>query len=183
MTENENIETENTAAASSEPAEKEETGKEKKAKQLKKDLADTEKKLAEALQTLEQTQTKYVAVYAEYENFRKRSAKEKDELYSGAVASVVTNFLPLLDNIDRAKGYSPDDEGLKALGKQLDEIFAKLGVTEMQTDGAQFDPNLHNAIMHEEDPEIGENVITQTFAKGYALGDRVLRHAMVKVAN
>ncbi len=183
MTEEKNIENENIDAENQQQDEKEESGKEKKAKQLKKELSETEKKLAQTEEKLDETKTKYIAVCAEYENFRKRSAKEKEELYSGAVASVVTSFLPLLDNIERALSYSPDDEGLKALRKQLDEIFASLGVTEMQTDGAQFDPNLHNAIMHEENPELGENVITQTFAKGYAIGDKVLRHAMVKVAN
>lgn len=126
---------------------------------------------------------RYLRLYAEYENFRKRSEKEKSDCYANAYADALCAFLPLLDSMAQAQQFSPDDEGIQALVKQQNDILAKLGITEMESDGAAFDPNLHNAIMHEENPDVGESIITQTFQKGYLRGDRVLRHAVVKVAN
>ncbi len=125
----------------------------------------------------------YLRLYAEYENFRKRSEKEKNDCYASAYADALCAFLPLMDSMAQAQQFSPDDKGIQALMKQQNDILSKLGITEMQSDGAVFDPNLHNAIMHEENPDVGENVITQTFQKGYLRGDKVLRHAVVKVAN
>ncbi len=160
-----------------------EDNKNKKQKQLKKEVTELQNKLDKLQKERDELYDKYVAVVAEYSNYRKRSSAEKDDLYSASVASTVTSFLALLDNLERAASYAPDDAGIAALLKQFGEILTKLGVTEMETDGKTFDPNLHNAIMHEEDADKPENTIVTTFAKGYMLGDRVVRHAMVKVVN
>ncbi len=132
---------------------------------------------------LDEQNDKYLRLYAEYENFRKRSAKEKTDTYNDAFTDVVTSFLPLLDNLERALQYEPENQGFIMITKQLNDIFAKLGVEEIKSDGEEFDPNLHNAIAHEDDEEKGENIITQTFQKGYTLNGKVIRHAVVKVCN
>lgn len=176
---NEELTPEETAAEPSEVSEE----KEEKGKKEKK-LSHREQKELESLKAqLEEKNDQYLRLYAEYENFRKRSEKEKTECYTAAYADALTAFLPLLDSLAQALQFSPEDEGIKALVKQQNDILAKLGITEIESDGAPFDPNFHNAIMHEENPELGENVVVQTFQKGYMRGDRVLRHAMVKVAN
>ena len=89
----------------------------------------------------------------------------------------------MADSLDKALEFNPDDDGIKALCKLLTDTFAKIGVTAIESDGAEFDPNLHNAIMHEEDESMGENMVSQTFQKGYMLKEKVIRHAMVKVVN
>ena len=157
-------------------------GKEKGKKEKK--LSHREQKELEALKAqLEEKNDQYLRLYAEYENFRKRSEKEKADCYTTAYADALTAFLPLLDSMAQALQFSPEDKGIQALVKQQNDILAKLGITEIQSDGAPFDPNFHNAIMHEENPEVGENIVVQTFQKGYVRGEKVLRHAMVKVAN
>ncbi len=159
-----------------------ENGKDKKEKEKK--LSHREQKELEALKAqLDEKTNQYLRLYAEYENFRKRSEKEKADCYTTAYADALTAFLPLIDSMAQAQQFAPEDEGIKALVKQQNDILTKLGITEIESDGAAFDPNFHNAIMHEENPALGENVITQTFQKGYMRGDKVLRHAMVKVAN
>lgn len=157
-------------------------GEEKSKKEKK--LSHREQKELESLKAqLEEKNDQYLRLYAEYENFRKRSEKEKTECYTAAYADALTAFLPLLDSLAQALQFSPEDEGIRALIKQQNDILAKLGITEIESDGAPFDPNFHNAIMHEENPDVGENVVVQTFQKGYMRGEKVLRHAMVKVAN
>lgn len=132
---------------------------------------------------LDEQNDKYLRLYAEYDNFRKRSSKEKTDAYTDARIDAVKAFLPLLDNLERALEYEGDNEGFRMIVKQMNEIFDKLGVKPIESDGASFDPNFHNAIMHEEDPEKGENIVVQTFQKGYTMNDKVIRHAMVKVVN
>ena len=159
-----------------------EKGEEKGKKEKK--LSHREQKELESIKAqLEEKNDQYLRLYAEYENFRKRSEKEKTDCYTAAYADALTAFLPLLDSLAQALQFSPEDEGIKALVKQQNDILAKLGITEIESDGAPFDPNFHNAIMHEENPDVGENVVVQTFQKGYMRGEKVLRHAMVKVAN
>ncbi|MDD4125860.1 MAG: nucleotide exchange factor GrpE [Eubacteriales bacterium] len=126
---------------------------------------------------------KYIRLYAEYENYRKRSEKEKSESFQAGIISAVSAFVPLLDNLDRALTFEPENEGLILLCKLVNEIFDKLGIKEIEADGKPFDPNLHNAIMHEEDPEKGENTVSLTFQKGYTLNGKIIRHAVVKVVN
>ena len=156
---------------------------EKKEKKDKKFFHKEQKELEAAKAQLAEKENQYLLLYAEYENFRKRSEKEKTDCYNTAYGDALTAFLPLIDSMTQALQFSPEDQGIKALAKQLSDILAKLNITEIESDGAQFDPNVHNAIMHEENPELGENVVTQTFQKGYKRGDKVLRCAMVKVAN
>ena len=130
---------------------------------------------------------KYLRLCAEYDNFRKRSQKEKDALYTDVKASAVTAFLPVYDNLVRALKQSTEDEaykkGVEMIMTQFRATMEKLGVTEMNCLGQKFDPAFHNAVMHVEDAEKGENEIVEVFQKGFMLGDRVIRFAMVKVAN
>ncbi len=152
---------------------------EEEAKARKKELKKAEKCAKE----LEDLKDKYVRVCAEYDNYRKRTDKEKGDSYSAGISYSVKMLLPVLDNLDRALAFDPENEGVKMIIKQINESFVKLGVEEIESDGKKFDPELHNAVMHEEDPEKEESVVVQTFQKGYMLGGKVLRHAMVKVAN
>lgn len=175
---------ETVAAETEETAEAQEASTVKEKDKKEKKLSHREQKELEALKAqLEEKNDQYLRLYAEYENFRKRSEKEKTDCYTAAYADALTAFLPLLDSMAQAQQFSPEDEGIRALVKQQNDILAKLGITEIESDGATFDPNFHNAIMHEENPEVGENVVVQTFQKGYMRGEKVLRHAMVKVAN
>lgn len=145
--------------------------------------AELEKQLEEANKALAELNDKYLRIMAEYENYRRRTAKEKEESTSYAFSVAALNFLPLADNFERAVGYAPDDENVTVLFKQLMDILEKMNIKPFNSDGEKFDPNLHNAVMHEDDPDKDENVVVQTFIKGYKIGDKVLRHAMVKVAN
>lgn len=128
---------------------------------------------------------------AEFDNFKKRTAKEKEALYSEAYADAVQAFLPVMDNMERAAaaftGEGSDvntlKEGLEMVYKQLGDVFTKLGVEEIKADGKPFDPEFHNAVMHIDDDSFGDNQIVEVFQKGYKLKDKVLRHSMVKVAN
>ena len=171
-------EAEETAAeATEEVAEvKEEIKKEKKSKKAEKEIAELNEKLSVA-------EDKFLRLAAEYDNYRKRTAKEKSEAYADAYCDAVKAILPLADSLDKALEFSPDDEGIMALSKLLTDILSKIGVSAIESDGKEFDPNLHNAIMHEDDESMGENLVIQTFQKGYVLGEKVIRHAMVKVAN
>lgn len=154
----------------------EETASEINAEEIQAQLEEANKALAEL-------NDKYLRIMAEYENYRRRTAKEKEESTSYAFSVAALNFLPLADNFERAVGYNPDDENITVLYKQLMDILDKMNIKPFVSDGEQFDPNLHNAVMHEDDPEKEENTVVQTFVKGYKIGDKVLRHAMVKVVN
>ena len=130
---------------------------------------------------------KYMRTLAEYDNYRKRTIKEKESIYPEAKAVVIEKFLPVMDNFERALDSAENKdsfyEGIVMLKKQLDDVFASLGVEEIKAVGEQFNPELHNAVMHIDDEEQGENVIVEEFQKGYKIGERVVRHSMVKVAN
>lgn len=170
------VETEATAEAAEV---KEETKKEKKCKKSDK----AEKEINELKAKLAEADDKFLRLAAEYDNYRKRTAKEKSDAYSDAYCDAVKAILPLADSLDKALEFTPDDEGIKALSKLFSDILSRLGVTAIESDGKEFDPNLHNAIMHEDDETMGENLVSQTFQKGYMLGEKVIRHAMVKVVN
>lgn len=130
---------------------------------------------------------KYLRLMAEYDNFRKRSVKEKADIYPEATAKAVEAFLPMADNFERALSTETTDEkyksGVKMIYSQLGEAFKSLGVEVIDRVGETFDPNLENAVSRIEDENLGENVVAQVFQKGYKRGDRVIRHAMVVVAN
>ena len=145
---------------------------------------------AEAVSDLE---ARYMSLYAEYDNYRKRTQKEKENLYADAIASVTKEFLTLIDNLDRAtEGAKKSDEnslekviqGMELVGRQAQDTLKKIGVEEIPAErGTKFDPNLHDAMMHVDDEELGEQEIAMVFAKGYKYKDRVIRHAQVQVAN
>lgn len=130
---------------------------------------------------------KYLRLCAEYDNFRKRSQKEKDSLYADIKAETLKKFLPVYDNLVRALDQSTEDEayrrGVEMIMTQFNTTMEKLGVTEIESLGRKFDPAFHNAVMHVEDAEKGENEIVEVFQKGFIMGDKVIRFAMVKVAN
>ena len=148
---------------------------------------------------IKELEDRYVRLFAEYDNFRKRTAKEKEDLYSSAVVEVTKQWLSVLDNIDRAldaaRTVAAEDgevdetedkmlQGLELIKKQAQDVLAKINVTEIECErGTAFDPNLHEAVMHTEDDSLGENEVAQVFQKGYILKDRVVRHAVVQVAN
>ncbi|ENZ02210.1 hypothetical protein HMPREF1092_01445 [Clostridium thermobutyricum] len=135
---------------------------------------------------LEVEKDKYLRQTAEYQNFKKRTAKEKEGIYTDACVDVLKEILPNLDNIERAIAAEGNIEALKQgvemTLKGFQNSLEKLGVTEIETSEG-FDPNFNNAIMHIEDPELGTNVVVEVFMKGYKRGDKVIRHSMVKTAN
>ena len=158
-------------------------GKEKK---LKAKLASLEKENEKLKSENEELNDKYLRVAAEYDNFRRRSQKEKEGIYSDALSDSVKELLPLFDNLERASSFTESDklaEGLEMILKTIPDVLAKLKVECYGQKGDSFDPNLHNAIMHEENEEYGENEIVEVFQKGYKVNEKIIRYAMVKVAN
>ena len=154
--------------------------------------AETEEKdpilLEKQVESLEATvaeeKDKYLRLLAEYENFRRRSKQEKDALYTDAYADALTLILPILDNLERASAYTDGEQiktGLEMITKQFADVLTKMGVTEIPTE--TFDPHVHNAVMHVEDESLGENVVSQVFQAGFQCGEKVIRFAMVQVAN
>ena len=129
----------------------------------------------------------YLRLAADYDNFRKRTAKEKEASYGNGKADAVAKLLPVYDNLERALNQPTEDaaykKGVEMIMTELVKIFTALGVEIFGDVGDTFDPNLHNAVMHTEDESLGENVITMVFQKGFKLGDKVVRFAMVQVAN
>ncbi len=129
---------------------------------------------------------KYLRMAAEYDNFRRRSREEKQACYDGAMADTVSQILPIIDNLERAALYDDENkvkEGLVMIAKAVETSFANLGVEEVGKVGEKFDPNLHNAVMHVDDENYGENEIIEVFQKGYKKGNKIIRFAMVKTAN
>ncbi len=126
---------------------------------------------------------KYLRLMAEYDNFKKRTQKEKIDIYTNAAADVIEALLPVSDAVSRAVEIESESEGLKLIKKQLDDALKAVGVEEIEAVGQQFDPELHNAVMHVEDEEMDNNTIVEEFAKGYKYKSKVIRHSMVKVAN
>lgn len=127
-------------------------------------------------------------VVAEYENYRNRTAREKAELGAAATSKAVKTLIPALDNLERAMPFADSNpesfkQGVEMTLRQLSGAFKELGVEEIEAEGAVFDPNLHEAVMHVDDDTLGESVITEVFQKGYRLGEKVIRHSVVKVAN
>ena len=165
---------------------KEAAPKNKDEKKYKLKCAALEKELAEIKEKFEAAKDSHLRVAAEYDNFRKRSQKEKDGIYSDAVSDTVKELLPLFDNLDLASSYTDGEkvgEGLSLILKSVPDVLAKLKVESFGEVGETFDPNLHDAMMHEENDELGESVRTEVYRKGYKTGDKIIRHALVKVAN
>lgn len=146
-------------------------------------LSEEEKLRAE----LDEQKDKYLRVVAEYDNFRKRTAKERLELISTSKADAITQILPVVDNFERALSAQTQDEtyktGIEMIFKQLNEVLKGLGIEEINPIGEKFDPSVANAVNQIEDENLGDNEVAQVFQKGYRIGDKVLRYAMVVVAN
>ena len=156
----------------------------KKTRHLEAETLELKKKLEAAEAAVAETNDKYLRLAAEYDNFRKRTAKERDGIYNDAYADALAALFPVVDNLERAAQYTDGEnvaKGVALVLKSVRETLEKLGVTEIET--KTFDPNLHNAVMHVEDENYGEGEIVEVLQKGYRRGERVLRYAMVKVAN
>ena len=139
-------------------------------------------------QLLAEAADKYLRLAAEYDNYRKRTAKEKETLYQDAKADTIREFLSVYDNLERAAAApggedDPHKKGLEMIFTQYKELLKKLGVSEIEAQGRPFDPERHEAVMHVDDEKFGENEVAQVFQAGFALGDKVIRHAVVQVAN
>ena len=181
------------SASEAEEVRKDEAAVEKKPdrKEKREEKKAAKKKDAEKCAQLESDMAalndKYLRVCAEYDNFRRRSQKEKDSLYGDIKADTVKKFLPVYDNLERALRQGTEDEayrkGVEMIMAQFESTLEKLGVSAIECLGEKFDPALHNAVMHVDDEEKGENEIVEVFQKGFKLGDKVIRFAMVKVAN
>ena len=189
---------EQTAPEQQEPVEKTEAQAETQAGQpeseaqtkaeAQNDSADPLLKELESLKDqVAQQEDKYLRLAAEYDNYRRRTAKEKDSIWNDAKADAAQAFLPVYDNLERALKQDTADEafkkGVEMTMTQLKTVLEKLGITEIPALGQPFDPNLHNAVMHVEDENFGENTVCDVFQAGFMLGDKVIRFAMVKVAN
>ena len=201
MEENKNIEEEleqtATADAKSDAADatadgstdKTSKGDKKKLKKAEDRITELEAELEKAKASAAEADDKYVRLYAEYDNFRRRSQKEKEGIYADAYIDALTQILPVLDNLERAAQYGTADaenplaKGLELTLKSFADTMEKMGVTEIPALGEKFDPNVHNAVMHVDDDSFGENEVVEVLMKGYIKGDKVLRYSMVKVAN
>ena len=176
---NEELAEEQKSEAAEEKAAKPEKGDKKKIKALEAELAEANKKA-------EEMNEKYMRMLAEYDNFRKRSAKEREGIYGDAYTDALTSILPVLDNLERAEGCTDAEglsKGLELTLKSFRETLEKMGVKEIEAMGKTFDPNLHNAVFHVDDDSFGESEIVEVLMKGYTKGDKVIRYSMVKVAN
>lgn len=171
-------------AAQQTEAEAAKQSEEKKPEEAKQQEASEFEK---AQQALAQEHDSYLRLAAEYDNYRKRSAKERESIYTDVRADTVTKFLPVYDNLARALEQATSDEayrkGVEMIMSQLKDILSRMGVTEIESIGQKFDPSLHNAVMHEHDETKGEGEIVQELQKGFKMGDKVIRFAMVKVVN
>ena len=164
----------------------EEKAEKKKNKKADAKIAELEAKLADAEKSLAEQNDRYMRMAAEYDNFRKRSAKEKEGIYADAYADALKSILPIIDNLERAVGVEGADavaKGLEMTLKGAAEALEKMGVEAFGESGDAFDPNMHSAMMMVDDEERKEGEIVTVFQKGYRKGDRIIRYAMVTVAN
>lgn len=161
---------------------------EKKKSKKNSELDALKKELEEAKKALEDSNNKYLTMLAEYDNFRKRSAQEKERTYTDAKVDALSQILPVIDNLERAAACGNGNaetiaKGLEMTLRSFGEVMERLGVKEIESLGKTFDPELHNAVFHVDDENCGEQEIVEVLQKGYTIGDKVLRYAMVKVAN
>lgn len=167
--------------------EEKDQSQEKKKKTSKHAEIDSLKAEIEALKAeAKEKDDKYLRLAAEYDNFRRRSREEKDATYSSALADTVSEILPIIDNLERAAGFDDGEkvkEGIKMIASTVSGVLSKLGVEPFGQSGDKFDPNLHNAVLHDEDDSERENEITDVFQKGYKKGNKIIRFAMVKTVN
>lgn len=156
----------------------------------KKGFFKKDKKKDKKDELIEELTDKYKRTFAEFDNYRKRTEKEKAHMYEVGAKDVIEQLLPVIDNFERGFQAISDEERTSSFAEGMDKIYKQflnalddIGVKEIEAEGAQFDPNLHNAVMHIEDETMEENVIAEVFRKGYTYKDSVIRHSMVKVAN
>ena len=181
-------ETETPEVQPEEPAEKAPKGKKKKEKGSVTFTREQVEQMEQAVKQLETMKDQFARLAAEYDNYRKRTAKEKETLYQDAKANTIREFLAVYDNLERAAGApgGEDDahkKGLEMIFTQYKELLKKLGVEEIAAQGQPFDPERHEAVMHIDDENLGENEVAQVFQAGFLLGEKVIRHAVVQVAN
>lgn len=190
----EEIKKENAQPAEETPAaEHTENQDAKKAKKGKKGgtvtfTVEEAEKLEQLAKDMENMKDQYLRLAAEYDNYRKRTAKEKEQTYSDAKMATVKEFLPVYDNLERAVNQegdedSPHKKGMEMIFHQFEEILTKMGVEKIEAAGAPFDPEKHSAVLHIEDESLGENTVAEVFQQGFTLNGKVLRFAVVKVAN
>ena len=174
------------AGAEAKKAEEKPSGK-KQDKKESKGAGEKKEEQSSPAEELKGANDRYLRLLAEYDNYRKRSQKEKDNLYTEIRSETVEKFLPVYDNLERALAQETQDaafkKGVEMTMNQLVSVMEKLGVESFGAAGDHFDPQLHNAVMHIEDESLGENVIAEVFQKGFKVGEKVVRFAMVKVAN
>jgi len=182
VTDNDEIKNEDVNGASDEVSEAKDNTEDDELNMVKKQKEENQKLQEE----LDATKDRLLRLTAEYDNYRKRTAKEKEGIYSDAYVDVLKEVIPILDNLERAIAADGniDDlkKGIEMTIKGCQDSFAKLGVQEIDA-SAEFDPNVHNAVMHVEDENLGKNVVAEVFQKGYKKDDKIIRHTMVKVAN
>ena len=168
--------------AASSPEKSEEKPKKENKKEVKK-LTEENEKLSASLSELTD---RYTRMLAEYDNFRKRAQKEREGVYFEATSDVINAILPIKDSLEMALKYADESQlsqGVTMTLNKFGEILTKLGVEEFGARGEEFDPNFHNGILHCEDDELGEQIIAEVLQKGYKKGEKIIRYAMVKVAN
>lgn len=159
--------------------------KKKKTKEKSPTTDELMTKIAELEAEIKEKDDKYLRMAAEYDNFRRRSREEREAVYSSAMADTIAELLPIIDNLERAAGFDGDKvaEGIKMISASVGSVLEKLGVETFGAPGDTFDPNLHNAVMHEESDDYAEGEIIDVFQKGYKKGSKIIRFAMVKSAN
>ena len=180
------------AEAAQEDAEdaKEQESKGQKEKTEKSFLGKKKKKKDPKYEKIDELEDRVKRQMAEFDNFRKRTEKEKSHMYEVGARDIIEKILPVVDNFERGLAAVPEEErtnpvieGMDKIYKQLMTVLTDLGVAPIEAAGKEFDPNLHNAVMHIEDEELGENIVAEEFQKGYTYKETVIRHSMVKVAN
>ena len=184
-------ETEETTAAEPEVAEEAEKTEKKPKKKKEKGFTFTREQVEQmelAVKQLETSKDQFLRLSAEYDNYRKRTTKEKENIYQDAKADTIKEFLAVYDNLERAAAAeggedSPHKKGLDLIFNQFKELLKKLGVEEIEAKGQPFDPEKMNAVMHIDDEAYGENEVAQVFQAGFQMGDKVIRYAIVQVAN
>ena len=160
---------------------------ENKPEEMKQEKVQEDVQKTNTEKELEETVDRLKRVMAEFENYKKRSNKEREQLYNSLVGDIVASFLPVLDNLEKAVGTKTEDEnmrqGIELVVKQIHDIFTKFGVETIETVGKPFDPEVHEAVSMVQDDTLGEKIVKEEFRKGYKIGLKVIRHAMVIVAN
>ena len=158
----------------------------KKLRRLEAENLELQKKIDTLTQGAAEQGDKYLRLAAEYDNYRRRSKEEQDRIYGEAYAAALAALFPVVDNLERASQFADGENVAKGVAmtlRSVAETLEKLGVKEIEAQGKAFDPQYHNAVLHVEDPAFGESEVVEVLQKGYIMGERVLRYAMVKVAN